>query len=88
MFYFLKNLFCSFLNVVLIAICHLFLVLCKAVSVGATESKEKHNWNGKKLKLVHVVGKFIYKHLLNKYYAIQNSHYCIEKRRYSPRDIN
>lgn len=63
MFDFLKNLFCSFLNVVLIVACHLFLVLCKAVSVGATESKQIHNnWNGKKLKLVHVVGNLSHKH--------------------------
>lgn len=83
MFDFLENLFCSFFNVMLIAICHLFLVLCKVVSVGATEeTKQKHhNWNGKKLKLVHVVGKFIYiiEPILS--HTSRTLHYCNKKSR-------
>lgn len=61
----MKNLFCSILNLLLIVICHLFLSLCKVVSVEATETKQKHHWNGKTLKLVHVVG-IINSLLLNK----------------------
>lgn len=53
--------FSSFVNVVLIVACYLvFGLYKKVVSVRATETKEKQhfedpNWNGKKLRLVHVV---------------------------------
>ena len=54
---FTKNLFCSIFNVVLIILCHLSLSLCKAVSVGATETTPfTYYRNGKKLRMVHVVG--------------------------------